>query len=114
MPRLSLGQGGLVLGGLQRRQAQSDEAEQALATGWDSLSEHRGRTASRKLRRGGSPLGSGGIASSNTCICHGRLKRSGAWWDAVNSTQMFALRCAQYHGTLAQVVARYQQKQQGA
>ena len=42
--------------------------------------EHRGRTAYRKLRRGGYPLGSGGIESSNKFICHVRLKRSGAWW----------------------------------
>jgi hypothetical protein len=26
-------------------------------------------------------FGSGGIESANTCMCHVRLKRSGAWWD---------------------------------
>jgi len=30
------------------------------------------------------------------------------------SNQMFARRCAKYNGTLDQVLARYQQKQQGA
>jgi hypothetical protein len=95
MTRLSLGKVGLVLGGLQRMQAQSDEAAQAMANGWDSRHEHRGRTAYRKLRRGGYPLGRGGSESSHKCIGHVRLKRSGAWWYAINSHQMFARRCAQ-------------------
>ena len=86
--RLSLGTGSLVLGGLQRMQAQSDEAEKAMAHCWDSLDEHRGRTAYRTRRRGGYPLGSGGIESSNTFMCHVRLKRSGAWWYEINSNQM--------------------------
>ena len=86
--RLSLGKGGLVLGGWQRMQAQSDEAAKALAHCGDYLNEHRGRTTYRKLRRGGYPLGSGGSASSNKCIGHVRLKRSGAWGYESNSNQM--------------------------
>ena len=85
---------GLVLGGLKRMQAQSDEAAKAMANCWDSLDAHRGRTASRTLRRGGYPLGSGGIESSNKFRCHVRLKRSGAWGYEINSNQMLALRCA--------------------
>lgn len=85
MPRLSLGKGGAVLGGWRRRQAQSDDADKAMAHGWDSLNEHRGRTAYQKLRRGGYPLGRGGVESSNTCLCHVRLKRSGAWGYEVKS-----------------------------
>ena len=110
MTRLSLGTVGLVLGGLRRRQAQSDAAEKAMANCWDSLDEPRGRTASRKLRRGGYPLGSGGIESSNKCIGHGRLKRSGAWWYEANSNHMLALRCAKYNGTLDQGLGRSQQR----
>lgn len=110
MTRLSLGTGGLVLGGLQRMQAQSDEAPKALANGWNYLTEHRGRTPYRQFRRGGYPLGSGGVESSNKFICHVRLKRSGAWWYEVNSNQRLALRCAKYNGTLAQVFIRYQQR----
>jgi hypothetical protein len=79
MTRLYLGKVGLVLRGLKRMQAQSDEAEKAIANCWDYLDEHRGRTVYQKLRRGGYPLGSGGIESSNKFICHVRLKRSGAW-----------------------------------
>jgi len=73
---------------------------------WASLHEHRGRTHDRKWRRGGYPLGSGGIEASHKCMCHVRLKRSGAWWYEVNSNQMLALRCAKYPGTLDQVVVR--------
>jgi hypothetical protein len=110
LTRRSLGTVGLVLGGLKRLQAQSDEAAKAIANCWDSLDEHRGRTASRTLRRGGYPLGSGGIESSNKFIGHVRLKRSGAWWYELNSNQMLALRCAKYNGTFDQVFARHQQR----
>jgi hypothetical protein len=110
LPRLSLGTVGSVLGGLQRMQAQSDEAAKALANWWDYLDAHRSRTTDQKLRRGGYPLGSGGIEASNKCIGHVRLKRSGAWWYEANSNHMVALRCANYNGTLAQVVVRYQQR----
>jgi hypothetical protein len=110
LTRLYLGKVGLVLGGLKRMQAQSDEAAKAIANCWDYLEEHRGRTAYQKLRRGGYPLGSGGIESSNKFICHVRLKRSGAWWYEINSNQMLALRCAKYNGTFDQVFARHQQR----
>jgi len=93
LTRLYLGKVGLVLRGLQRMQAQSDEAAKAIANCWDYLDEHRGRTHYRHLRRGGYPLGSGGIESSNKFICHVRLKRSGAWWYESNSNHMLALRC---------------------
>jgi hypothetical protein len=110
MTRLYLGKVGLVLRGLKRMQPQSDEAKKAMANCWNYLDAHRGRTAYRKLRRGGYPLGSGGIESSNKFICHVRLKRSGAWWYEANSNHMLALRCAKYNGTLDQVFVRYQQR----
>ena len=50
------------------------------------------------------------IESSNTFMCHVRLKRSGAWWYEATSNQMLALRCAMYNGTLDQVIVRYQQR----
>ena len=110
MTRLYLGKVSAVLGGLRRMQPTSDEAAQALTNGWEYLDKHRGRTHYRQLRRGGYPLGSGGIESSNKFICHVRLKRSGAWWYEANSNQMLALRCAKYNGTLGQVFGRYQQR----
>jgi Uncharacterised protein family (UPF0236) len=114
LTRLYMGKVGAVLAGLQRMRPTSDEAATAIANCWVYLHEHRGRTHYRKLRRGGYPLGSGGIESSNKFICHVRLKRSGAWWYAVNSNHMLALRCAKYNGTLDQVFERYQQRQQEA
>ena len=114
MTRLYLGKVSAVLGGLKRMQPTSEEAAQAIANCWAYLDEHRGRTHYRKLRRGGYPLGSGGIESSNKFICHVRLKRSGAWWYEERSNQMLALRCAKYNGTLDQVFVRYQQQQRGA
>ena len=110
LTRLYLGKVAAVLGGLRRMQAASDEAAKAIANCWTHLDAHRGRTHYRKLRQGGYPLGSGGIESSNKCICHVRLKRSGAWWYEINSNQMLALRCAKYNGTFDQVFARHQQR----
>jgi hypothetical protein len=91
-------------------QATTAAAEKALAHCRAYRAEHRGRTAYHKLRRGGYPLGSGGIESSNKCMCHVRLKRSGAWWYESNSNQRLALRCAKYNGTCDRVFARYQQR----
>ena len=110
MTRRSLGKVGVVLGGLRRRQAQSDEAAKAIANGWDYRDEPWERTHYRQLRRGGYPWGRGGIESSNQCIGHVRLKRSGAWWYASNSHHRLALRCAKYNGTLDQGCVRYQQR----
>jgi hypothetical protein len=110
MTRLYLGQVGVVLAGLKRMRPTSNDAAKAMANCWDYLDEHRGRTVYQKLRRGGYPLGSGGIESSNKFICHVRLKRSGAWWYEANSNHILALRCAKYNGTLDQVFMRYQQR----
>ena len=83
-----------MLGGLRRMQPTSADALKAMDNCWVSLNGHRSRTHYQTFRRGGYPLGSGGMESANTFICHGRLKRSGAWGYEVNSNQMLALRCA--------------------
>ena len=110
LTRLYMGKVGTVLGGLRRMQATSAEALKAIDNCWVYLNDHRGRTHYGKFRRGGYPLGSGGIESSNTFMCHVRLKRSGAWWYEATSNQMLALRCAMYNETLDQVFVRYQQR----
>ena len=94
MTRRYVGTVGAVRGGLGRMQAQSTEAVKAIANGRDSREAHRQRLDYRKLRRGGYPLGSGGMESAHKFMCHVRLKRSGAWWYETNSNQMLALRCA--------------------
>jgi hypothetical protein len=114
LTRLSMGQVAAVLGGLRRMQPTSEDAAKAIDNCWVHLHEHRSRTHYRMFRRGGYPLGSGGIESSNKFICHVRLKRSGAWWYEESSNQMLALRCAKYNGTFDQVFARYQQEKLGA
>ena len=108
LTRLYMGKLGTVLGGLRRMQPTSEEALKAIDNCWVYLNDHRGRTNYGKLRRGGYPLGSGGMESSNKFICHVRLKRSGAWWYEESSNQMLALRCAKYNGTFDQVFTRYQ------
>ena len=110
LTRLYLGKISAVLGGLKRMQATSEEAQQAISNCWAFLNQHRGRTHYLQLRRGGYPLGSGGIESANKFICHTRLKRSGAWWYELNCNQMLALRCAKYNGTLDQVFVRHQER----
>lgn len=110
LTRLYMGKVGHVLGGLQRMQPTSEEALKAIDNCWVYLNAHRGRTTYRQFRRGGYPLGSGGMESANKFICHVRLKRSGAWWYEDSSNQMLALRCAKYNGTFAQVFMRYQHR----
>jgi hypothetical protein len=114
LTRLYLGKIGTVLGGLRRMQPTSDEARKAIDNCWVYLNAHRGRTDYGMFRRGGYPLGSGGMESANKFICHVRLKRSGAWWYEENSNQMLALRCAKYNGTFEQVFTRYQRQKADA
>ena len=109
-----MGKVGAVLGGLRRMQPTSEEALKAIDNCWVYLNDHRGRTHYGKFRRGGYPLGSGGMESSNKFICHVRLKRSGAWWYEESSNQMLALRCAKYNGTFDQVFTRYQHQKADA
>jgi hypothetical protein len=108
LTRLSMAKGGTVLGGLRCMQPTSDEARKAIDNCWSYRNAHRGRTAYGPLRRGGYPLGSGGMESANKFICHVRLKRSGAWWYEESSSPLLALRCAKYNGTFDQVVRRAQ------
>jgi len=114
LTRLYLGKVGLVLGGLRRMQPTSEEARKAIDNCWVYLNDHRRRTHYRTFRRGGYPLGSGGMESANKFICHVRLKRSGAWWYEESSNQMLALRCAKYNGTFAQVFTRDQHQKADA
>lgn len=114
LTRLSLGKVGQVLGGLRRMQPTSEEALKAIDNCWGYLMEHRSRTHYQTFRRGGYPLGSGGMESANKFICHVRLKRSGAWWYEDSSNQMLALRCAKYNGTFVQVFTRSQHQKAGS
>jgi hypothetical protein len=110
LTRLYLGKVGWVLGGLRRMQPTSEDARKAMDNCWVYLHGHRDRTHYGQLRRGGYPIGSGGIESANKFICHVRLKRSGAWWYEGNSNEMLALRCAKYNGTFNRIFERHRQR----
>lgn len=97
-----------VIWGLQRMQSADAQTEQEIGKLVGYLQEHLERVRYQFFRKGGYPIGSGGIESANKFICHVRLKRSGAWWYVTNANQMLALRCAKYNGTLDRVFQRYQ------
>jgi hypothetical protein len=108
--RLFWGEGHGVLWGLQRMKPRDAQAAEAIAKLIAYLQRHRERVDYRFARKGGYPMGSGGIESANKCICHVRLKRSGAWWYVENANQMLALRCAKYNGTFDRVFEAYRQQ----
>jgi hypothetical protein len=101
-----------VIWGLQRMKPTNAQAAKEMTTLIRYLQRHQERLDYRFARKGGYPMGSGGIESANKCICHVRLKRSGAWWYVTNANQMLALRCAKYNGTFDRVFARYRQSTQ--
>ena len=68
LTRLYLGKVGQVLGGLRRMQPTSEEALKAIDNCWGYLTDHRSRTRYQTFRRGGYPLGSGGMESANKFI----------------------------------------------
>jgi hypothetical protein len=112
LARLCYGEVHGVIWGLQRRQPTDAQAAEEIRTLIAYLQRHQARVDYRFARKGGYPMGSGGIESANKFICHVRLKRSGAWWYVTKANQMLALRCATYHGTFDRVFQRYRQRLQ--
>jgi hypothetical protein len=110
LARLFYGEVHGVIWGLQRMKPTDAQAAQQIAMLIAYLQRHQERLDYRFARKGGYPIGSGGIESANKFICHVRLKRSGAWWYVTNANQMLALRCAKYNGTFDRVFARYRQQ----
>jgi hypothetical protein len=110
MARLFYGEVHGVIWGLQRLKSADAQAAKEIDTLVRYLQRHQDRLDYRFARKGGYPMGSGGIESANKFICHVRLKRSGAWWYVTNANQMLALRCAKYNGTFDRVFARYRQR----
>jgi hypothetical protein len=95
-----------VIWGLQRMKPTDAQAAEAIAKLLGYLQRHQARLDYRFARKGGYPIGSGGIESANKFVCHVRLKRSGAWWYVANANQMLALRCAKYTGTFDRIFDR--------
>ena len=112
LARLFYGEVHGVIWGLQRMKPVATPAAEEIAKLIAYLQRHQERLDYRFARKGGYPMGSGGIESANKFICHVRLKRSGAWWYVTNANQMLALRCAKYNGTFDRIFARYRQRLQ--
>jgi hypothetical protein len=110
LARLFYGEVHGVIWGLQRMKPTDAQAAEEITKLIPYLQRHQERLDYRFARKGGYPMGSGGIESANKFICHVRLKRSGAWWYVTNANQMLALRCAKYNGTFDWVFARYRQR----
>lgn len=97
--RLLMNEGHNVIWELQHMKPKSEDAAKEIPKLINYLKKHLDRINYKSFRKGGYPIGSGGIESSNKFICHIRLKRSGAWWYAGKANEMLALRCAKYNGT---------------
>jgi len=80
MARLFWGDGDWASEGLEALQPRDHQAAEEIRKRIGFLRNSAGRVHDRAARKGGYPIGSGGIESANTCISHMRLKRSGAWW----------------------------------
>jgi hypothetical protein len=110
LARLFCGQVAAVLEGLPKLVARDDQAAEEIRKLIVYLTENQQRVNYGFARKGGYPLGSGGIESANKFISHVRLKRSGAWWYVERANGMLALRCAKYNGTFDRVFDAYKQR----
>jgi len=107
LTRLFCGQVGAVLQDLPQLGARDPQAAEEIRKLLVYLTENQQRVNYGFARKGGYPLGSGGIESANKFISHVRLKRSGAWWYVERANGMLALRCAKYNGTFDRVFDAY-------
>jgi hypothetical protein len=98
---------GQVIGGLRRMKPKNDTVKEQIRQLIGYLQNNRQRTNYGGARKGGYPIGSGGIESANKFICHTRLKRSGAWWLKPYGNGMLRLRCALVNGTFSEAFAKY-------
>ena len=103
MARLFWGDVDWAIEGLEALQPRDSPAAEEIRKLIGFLRNSAGRLHDRAARKGGYPIGSGGIEAANKCISHVRLKRSGAWWSIEQANRMLALRCAIYNGTFARV-----------
>ncbi len=98
---------GLVIGGLRRMKPKDDNVKEQIRKLIGYLKNNQHRTRYDGAKKGGYPIGSGGIESANKFICHTRLKRSGAWWLKPNGNGMLRLRCSLVNGTFDEAFSRY-------
>jgi len=108
--RLSLSEETQVIAGLKRMKPASEEAQKLIDNAIEHLTKHSGRLDYASAKRGGYHIGSGAIESANKMICHGRLKRTGAWWYPTCANNVLKLRCARYNGTYDRVIELYRER----
>jgi hypothetical protein len=108
--RLFCGEVHTVINDLQRMEARDDQAAEEIRKLVEYLTNNQERVDYGFARKGGYPIGSGGIESAHKFIGHVRLKRSGAWWYVERANQMLALRCAKYNGTFDKIFDAYKQR----
>jgi hypothetical protein len=108
--RLSLSEEKHVITGLKKMKPASEEAARLIENAIVYLTKHSGKLDYASARRGGYHIGSGAIESANKMICHGRLKRTGAWWYPSCANNILKLRCAKYNGTYDRVIELYRQR----
>jgi hypothetical protein len=77
----------------------------------DYLEERAEMTYYNSFKKGGYPIGSGGIEASNKYVCHRRMKLSGAWWKEDMANAMLILRSAYSNSSLPYVFDLYKEKQ---
>ena len=102
--RLFVGEIEEVMNDLEKAKTTKEEAKSEIDSLLQYLMENKGRMNYKPAKKGGYPIGSGGIESSNKTVCHTRLKRSGAWWYVEKANQMLALRCAMYKWDFSETI----------
>ena len=107
LARLFLGEIKNVISGLKRMKAVNQQTSLSIEKLIGYLKNNQDRVNYGSAKKGGYPIGSGGIESANKFISHVRLKRSGAWWYVEKANSMLALRCAKYNGTFDKVIELY-------
>jgi len=96
-----------VIRGLRRMEPKNDDAQEEIRKLIGYLNNNREKIHYQGDRKGGYPIGSGGIESAHKFIAHTRMKRSGAWWVKETGDGMLRIRCAIYNGTYDKVFERY-------
>jgi len=100
-----------LVGHLRRINTQEKELAYEISLLADYLEDRAEMTYYSSFKKGGYPIGSGGIESSNKYLCHRRMKISGAWWKEKMANAMLALRSSYVNETLSDVFNRYIKKQ---
>jgi hypothetical protein len=110
MARLCWGYMDWAIEGLEALQPRTDQTAEEIRKLIGFLRNSAERLHDRRARKGGSPIGSGGIEAANNRISHVRLKRSGAWRYLEQANHRLALRCAIYNGTFERVFKAYKRR----